>query len=332
MAVTEAGLMTMRWNRSMWVPSAWATAALIVSACETHTIVPPGCCSAEPVERRHHPGLHLGEALAAGEAERRRCALHRAATRAASSASSVRLPVHSPKSHSNSPRSICVRSPRGLGDRRGRLLAPVRAASCRSRRRASSAAIRSAAMSACWSALVGEVQPRGATGQHLARGGVWPCRTRRTVVAAGCAGFLPVPVPARLVVTFVVAMACLQPTVGFRDSPRAPRRGRRRRAVPAPVSSRGASRWPPRSGRRSATRCTGAGRSPASVTRTHGSSCSAWRRPPTARTAPAGCSPATAAATGCSGRCTGPASPTSRESTSIDDGLAARPMRGSRRR
>ena len=34
---------TIRWNRSMWVPSAWAIAALIGSAWLTHTIVPPGC-------------------------------------------------------------------------------------------------------------------------------------------------------------------------------------------------------------------------------------------------------------------------------------------------
>ena len=30
--------MTMRWNRSMWVPIAWATAALIGSAWETQTM------------------------------------------------------------------------------------------------------------------------------------------------------------------------------------------------------------------------------------------------------------------------------------------------------
>ena len=38
---------------------------------------------------------------------------------------------------------------------------------------------------------------------------------------------------------------------------------------------------------------------------------SAWRRPPTAPTAPAGCSPATAPATGSTRPCTGPATPTS---------------------
>ena len=39
---------------------------------------------------------------------------------------------------------------------------------------------------------------------------------------------------------------------------------------------------------------------------------SAWPPPPTAATAPGGCSPATAPATGCSAPCTGPGSPTSR--------------------
>ena len=59
----------------------------------------------------------------------------------------------------------------------------------------------------------------------------------------------------------------------------------------------------------------------ASAIRMRRSSCSAWRRRRTERTAPAGCSPATAAATGCSGRCTRPGSPTSRSRSSIDDGL-----------
>src|SRR5690606_32688267 len=39
---TEQVEITIRWNRSRWVPSAWATAALIGSAWLTHTITPPG--------------------------------------------------------------------------------------------------------------------------------------------------------------------------------------------------------------------------------------------------------------------------------------------------
>ena len=51
-------------------------------------------------------------------------------------------------------------------------------------------------------------------------------------------------------------------------------------------------------------------------------SSSGWRRRPTAATAPAGCSPATAPATGCSPRCTGPASRASRPACPAGDGLA----------
>ena len=46
--------------------------------------------------------------------------------------------------------------------------------------------------------------------------------------------------------------------------------------------------------------------------------------PPTAPTAPAGCSPATAAATGCSARCTAPGSPTSRRRCRSTTGCAHR--------
>ena len=56
----------------------------------------------------------------------------------------------------------------------------------------------------------------------------------------------------------------------------------------------------------------GPARARASATRRRGCSSSAWRRPPTAPTGPAGCSPATAAATGSTPRCTGPGSPRSR--------------------
>ena len=57
----------------------------------------------------------------------------------------------------------------------------------------------------------------------------------------------------------------------------------------------------------------------------------AGARRPTAPTAPAGCSPATAAATGCSGRCTGPAWRTSRRRRTPATGCACT-TRGSRRR
>ena len=55
-----------------------------------------------------------------------------------------------------------------------------------------------------------------------------------------------------------------------------------------------------------------------------GSWSSAWRRRPTEATGPAGSSPATAPATGCSPRCTGPGSPTSRPPSTVGDGLRLR--------
>src|SRR5207247_9776490 len=42
MAVIEAGALTMRGKRSRCTPSAWATAALIGSACDTATTAAPG--------------------------------------------------------------------------------------------------------------------------------------------------------------------------------------------------------------------------------------------------------------------------------------------------
>ena len=68
----------------------------------------------------------------------------------------------------------------------------------------------------------------------------------------------------------------------------------------------------------------GRARSPASATRARASSCSASRPPRTAATAPGASSPATARATGCSPRCTAPASPTSRRPCTRDDGLRLR--------
>ena len=97
-------LMTMRWNRSRWVPRAWATAALIGSAWETHTIVPPGwaarrrssvdtmrCCISEklsPPGKRNVDGA--------------RCTVCHSGFFISFDSSA---PVHSPKSHSSRPRS-----------------------------------------------------------------------------------------------------------------------------------------------------------------------------------------------------------------------------------
>ncbi len=97
-----------------------------------------------------------------------------------------------------------------------------------------------------------------------------------------------------------------------RREPRRPRGGGGASAAAARGSSPGASRSRRRSARRSATRPTGAGRSPASATRPRGSCCSASRPRRTAPTGRAGCSPATARATSSTRRCTAPGWPTSR--------------------
>ena len=117
-------LMTMRWNRSRWVPRAWATAALIGSACDTHTIVPPGwaarsrssvdtmrCCISEklsPPGKRNVDGArctvcHSGFFISFGSS----------------------APVHSPKSHSSRPRSTLGPLAGDRGDRRRRLAGPL---------------------------------------------------------------------------------------------------------------------------------------------------------------------------------------------------------------
>ena len=93
-----------------------------------------------------------------------------------------------------------------------------------------------------------------------------------------------------------------------------------RRAAPARDSSRGVRRWRRRSGRRFATRSTGVGPCPGSATRTPGSWSSGSPPPPTARTGPGGCSPATGRGTGSSRRCTAPASRTSRRRCRVTTG------------
>ncbi len=85
--------------------------------------------------------------------------------------------------------------------------------------------------------------------------------------------------------------------------------------------ARAASRT--RSGPRSATRATGAARCRASAIRRPGCSSSGSRPPPTAATAPGGCSPATARATGCSARCTAPGTRTSRRPSAPTTGWSS---------
>ena len=166
-----------------------------------------------------------------------------------------------------------------------------------------SSAIRSPARSAWSHAGLGEVQAGGAAGQQLAggrrvavpdqqqRGQRWgeaasrgaPCRPQPTVVVRG-------------------SECGLAASGGATSSAAAPAHG----------WWRGASRWRARSAPRSVTRPTGAAGAGLRRPRRRASSCSGWRRRRTAPTAPAGCSPATAAATGCSAPCTAPGWPTSR--------------------
>ena len=103
-----------------------------------------------------------------------------------------------------------------------------------------------------------------------------------------------------------------------RGSPRSSARSRA--AGAARGSSPGASGSRARSAPRSPARTTGVVRSPASATRPRGSWCSGWRPPPTARTAPAASSPATAPATSCSRRLhrAGPRQPADSRSTPSD--------------
>ena len=177
----------MRWNRSRWVPRAWATAALIGSACDTHTIVPPGWAARSRSSVDDDAVLHLREALAAGEAERRRRPLHGAPTPAASSAASAR--------RRSSRRS---RTRAGRGRRRGLQAArpwrsappspgPARAATCRRRRPASARRCAPPPARPARGRRRRGAGPGARPGRTLPVVGVWPWRTRRTVVTVGAA-------------------------------------------------------------------------------------------------------------------------------------------------
>ena len=68
--------MTMRWNRSRWVPRASATDRFDGSAWDTATTVSPGWRLRRSAMAWHDPGLHAREGLAARKAEAARIALH----------------------------------------------------------------------------------------------------------------------------------------------------------------------------------------------------------------------------------------------------------------
>ena len=270
---------------------AWATAALMGSACDTATTVCPACASAEPVDRAADARLHLGEGLAAREAEPARVALHRPP---------LRQLVEPLELGAGPLPEVGLERPWLRRTLRPRALA-IGAAVSRVRSRGEaytadtlrlsvcSAAMRCATVAACCLALLREVQTRRPTGEDLARGGGLAVaheqdeRGRRWGGRSGhdrqstyrCRPWIrPGPGP----------------------SSRSPRRSSR--ASPARVSWRGGSRSPTekraafRDGRVLGPRRAGLRRS-GRVGRDR----RPGARPPTAPTAPGGCSPATARAT-----------------------------------
>ena len=296
---------------------AWATAALIGSACDTATTVSPGCAAASRSIAPRDARLHLGEGLAAREAEAARVALHGPPLRAACRAPSARRRSSRRSRPRAGPafdlhpqaRGPWRSAPRSRGCARAARRTRRRPCACRT----AGPRCAAATASACSWPFVGEVQARRPAGQDLAGGGRLAVAHEQDEVGGRWGG--------RSGHDRQSTYRC-RPWIrpGPRPSSRSPRRSSR--AGPARASSRGGSRWPRRSGPRSATRSTGAGGVPgfgdpdAPVADRR-----AWRPPPTAPTAPGGCSPATARATSSTRRCTAPASPTSRRASHRDDGL-----------
>ena len=171
----------MRWNRSRWVPRAWATAALMGSAWDTATMVSPGW---RATRRSRAPAMRVcisANDSPSGEAEAARVALHRAPLGQLLAASFSLAPVQSPKSHSSRPRSMRTSQARAPW----RWARPSRgcARAARRRRRRRRAAMRSATAlgrprrpGPCGRVL-GEVQPGARPGRTCVPVvGVWPWR------------------------------------------------------------------------------------------------------------------------------------------------------------
>ena len=108
--VTEQGDTTMRWNRSRWTPVAMATAALMGSACDTATTVPPGCA---PTIRSS--SFQMRSCISANDSppgKRNPDGWFWTSDHSGSLRRSDSLrPVHSPKSHSSSPLARWTLSP-----------------------------------------------------------------------------------------------------------------------------------------------------------------------------------------------------------------------------
>ena len=169
-------LMTMRWNRSRSVPRAWARAALIGSAWDTHTTSRRGGRRAAGRRRRRCAVCISVKLSPSGKRKRRRVSLHGLPLRAASPASSARRRSSRRSRTRASPASTLTAEP-GAGRRSGRpSRGPARAARRRRRRPASSSPIRSATRLS-----LGHVQRRRGGGP----------RARPGSTGAGCGG-LPV--------------------------------------------------------------------------------------------------------------------------------------------
>ena len=243
----------MRWNRSRWVPIAWATAALIGSAWLTATTTSPGwrptrSATASPMRSC----ISANDSPPGKRKPLGRCCtvFHSGSLRAPS----ARAPVHSPKSDSSRPRSARTCWPEGLGDRRRRLAGALERRGVHGVDRRRSGAMRSATASAWRRPVVGEVQALGPAGQDGARGGRLAVADEQDERGRG-----------RRWALRSAGHASAKPTVGPHErTPSRGRRGRGRRpAGPARAWSSGASRWPPRSVRPlPRLRTTGAGRVP----------------------------------------------------------------------
>ena len=299
--------MTMRWNRSRWVPIAWATSALIGSAWDTQTIVPPGCLArslSTAVTIRDCISVKLSP-LGKRNVDGARCTVVHSGSFISALSSA---PVHSPKSHSTQPAVDLHLHAAGRGDRRRGLACPLQ-------RRGVDRIDGLQLGDALGDPLgllrprIGQVQAGRPPGQDGTGGRCLAVAHEEHDGGGRGSGF------------FLAAMSTVEPNVGAVECDRAgatrspawPRCATRSSpAGPARGWSPGASRWPATSAPRSATRTTGGGRCRGSATRTRRCSCSAWHRRRTGRTAPGGCSPVTVRATSCSPRCTAPASPTSR--------------------
>src|SRR5690606_22244932 len=187
MALTEHGEITMRWNRSRWVPMAWATAALMGSACDTATTTSPGCAA-----RRRSSSVQMRVCISVNDSPpgKRKPLGLRCTVRHSGSLDSrfSSAPVQSPKSASSRPLARRTRRPRARAI--GAAVSWVRSSGdaytapivrLPSRR----AAMRSATASACSRPRSERCRPGARPGSTWPVVGVCPWRTSSTSVGGG---------------------------------------------------------------------------------------------------------------------------------------------------